>query len=141
MQVAVNRMDWLPQVGETADLLRSRDWSKTTLGPPSEWSETLRTSISICLDSRYPILLWWGPQMLMLYNDAYAAILGAKHPAAFGSPGRKVWPEIWDVIGPMLEGVMNEGRATWSDDLELVLHRKGYLEETYFTFSYSSTLR
>ena len=127
----------MPQNGECADLIRSRDWSQTAIGPLARWPPSLRTAISICLDSRYPILLWWGSKMLMLYNDAYRAILGAKHPASFGSPGEKVWPEIWNVIGPMLHGVIDEGQATWSDDLELVLHRNGYFEETYFTFSYS----
>ena len=73
----------------------------------------------------------------MLYNDAYREIIASKHPAALGNPARECWPEIWDTIGPMLEGVMQRGEATWSDDLLLLLARHGYPEECYFTFSYS----
>jgi hypothetical protein len=80
---------------------------------------------------------WWGPDLVMLYNDAYRDIIASKHPAALGNPGRDCWPEIWDTIGPMLEGVMQRCEATWSDDLLLLLARHGYPEECYFTFSYS----
>ena len=73
----------------------------------------------------------------MLYNDAYRNIIGAKHPAALGHPGRECWPEIWNIIGPMLEAVMQGGEATWANDLLLMLERSGYPEECYFTFSYS----
>ena len=78
-----------------------------------------------------------GPELVKIYNDAYAEILAAKHPRALGSAGRAVWPEIWDTIGPMLGRVMDEGEAFPADDLHLDLHRKGYLEECYFSFSYS----
>ena len=116
------------------------DWSATPIGPRHSWPQSLRTSLSICLASRFPILIWWGPELIKLYNDAYAVILGAKHPHALGAPGRQVWPEIWPVIGPMLDQVMNEGKATWSDDQLLFIDRSGYSEETYFTFSYSPIL-
>jgi PAS domain S-box-containing protein len=124
--------------GELRDLLAQRDWSQSALGPVGSWPESLRTAVSICLSSRFPILLWWGPELIMIYNDAYRPILGGrKHPAALGAPGRTVWPEVWDVIGPMLDQVMSGEGATWSDDQLLVLDRNGYLEECYFTFSYS----
>lgn len=84
------------------ELMRSLDWSLTPLGPVERWPQSLRTSISICLNSRFPILIWWGPDLVKLYNDAYREILGAKHPAAMGARGRDVWPEIWHIIGPML---------------------------------------
>src|SRR5581483_506404 len=99
--------------------------------------QSLKTSVSICLASRFPILIWWGPEFVKLYNDAYAAIIGDKHPRALGAPGREVWPEIWDIIGPMLASVIERGEATWSADQMLPLRRKGYSEECYFTFSYS----
>src|SRR5581483_6665072 len=99
--------------------------------------QSLKTSVSICLASRFPILIWWGPEFVKLYNDAYAAIIGDKHPRALGAPGREVWPEIWDIIGPMLASVIERGEATWSADQMLPLRRKGYTEECYFTFSYS----
>ncbi|HLI05968.1 MAG TPA: ATP-binding protein [Ktedonobacteraceae bacterium] len=124
--------------GEMGELMHSIDWSQTPLGPKEEWPQSLRTSLSICLASRFPILIWWGSELVMLYNDAYRPMLGAtKHPQAMGQRGKECWPEIWDVIGPMLEGVLNRGEATWSDDQLLLLNRNGYIEECYFTFSYS----
>jgi len=124
--------------GEMGALMRALDWSATPLGPVSDWPQSLRTAVSICLASRFPMLIWWGPALVMLYNDAYRPILGAtKHPAAMGQRGRECWPEIWDVIGPMLTGVLARGEATWSEDQLLLLDRNGYVEECYFTFSYS----
>ncbi|HEY6908555.1 MAG TPA: ATP-binding protein, partial [Myxococcales bacterium] len=123
--------------GEMGALMRATDWSRTPLGPVSRWPQTLRTTVSTCLSSRFPILVWWGPEMVKLYNDAYRDILGSKHPHALGAKGREVWPEIWNIIGPMLEGVLLRGEATWSEDIFLPLERKGFPEECYFTFSYS----
>jgi len=117
--------------------MRSLDWTSTVLGAVETWPQSLRTSVSTCLNSRFAILIWWGPDLAMLYNDAYASILGRKHPAALGARGRDMWPEIWHIIGPMLSGVMERGEATWSDNLLLELERDGYPEECYFTFSYS----
>jgi signal transduction histidine kinase len=118
--------------------MRQKDWSTTLLGPVEQWPQSLRTSVSICLNSRFPIIIWWGPDLVILYNDAYRDMtLQGKHPQALGQPGRVVWNEIWPVIGPMLEGVLKTGIATWSDDLLLFLERHGYPEETYHTFSYS----
>ncbi len=123
--------------GVTGAILSAIDWSATPLGPLETWPQSLRTSLRICLTSRHPILLWWGPALVKLYNDAYGPILGQKHPWALGKAGREVWPEIWDVIGPMLESVVTTGQATWSDDQLLLLERNGFQEECYFTFSYS----
>ncbi|MGE5046989.1 MAG: response regulator, partial [Deltaproteobacteria bacterium] len=123
--------------GEMGALMRATDWSQTPLGPISRWPQSLRTTVSTCLSSRFPILVWWGPEMVKLYNDAYRPILGSKHPHALGAKGREVWPEIWNIIGPMLDGVLQRGEATWSEDILLPLERKGFPEECYFTFSYS----
>ena len=123
--------------GDMGALMRSMDWSATSLGPVEQWPQSLRTSVSTCLNSRFAILIWWGPDLIMLYNDAYREIIAGKHPAALGHPGRECWPEIWDIIGPMLRSVVENGEATWSDDLLLLLERHGYPEECYFTFSYS----
>ena len=102
--------------GDMGALMRSMDWSKTRLGPVENWPQSLRTAVSICLASHFPMLIWWGPEFVKLYNDAYRPMLGAtKHPMAMGQPGRECWPEIWDIIGPMLEGVLREGKATWSE--------------------------
>ncbi len=119
-------------------LIDEFDWARTPIGPRESWPQSLRTSLSICLASRFPILIWWGPELIKLYNDAYATIIAGKHPHALGAPGREVWPEIWHIIGPMLDQVLREGTATWSDDQLLMLHRHGYPEECYFTFSYSA---
>ncbi|HEX8440110.1 ATP-binding protein [Archangium sp.] len=118
--------------------MRALDWSSTPLGPVEGWSQSLRGAVSICLTSRFPIALLCGPEFVVLYNDAYIPILGHKHPRlALGRPGREAWAEIWHVIQPMLEGVRTTGQATWSDEQLLVIDRAGYLEEAYFTFSYS----
>ncbi len=123
---------------EMGALMREIDWSATPIGPMAGWPQSLRTAVNICLASRFPMLLWWGPELVMLYNDAYRPMLGAnKHPKAMGQRGRECWPEIWDVIGPMLQGVLATGTATWSEDQLLLLDRNGYVEECYFTFSYS----
>ena len=129
--------DALAGGGEMGALMRSIDWSKTPLGPAATWPQSLKTALSICLSSRFPILIWWGPQYIKLYNDAYRTVIAAKHPFAMGRPGREVWAEIWDIIGPMLDGVFRNGDATWSDDQMLPLRRNGYTEECYFTFAYS----
>ena len=129
--------DCLSGGGEMGAAMRAFNWAATPLGPVTGWPQSLRTSVGICLDSRFAILIWWGADLLMLYNDAYTQVLAAKHPAALGCAGRQVWPEIWDTIGPMLHGVIETGNATRSDDLLLLLERNGYAEECYFTFSYS----
>lgn len=130
-------MDCVAGGGEMGERIRAMDWSQTPLGPIVEWPQSLRTAISICLNSRFPILAWWGPELRMLYNDGYRDLIAGKHPTALGQPGCECWAEIWDTISPMLDQVMTEGVGTWSDDLQLFLHRNGYPEECYFTFSYS----
>ncbi len=117
--------------------MRELDWSRTALGPVERWPQSLRTSVSTCLDCAFPIILWWGPEFAILYNDEYRPMLGpAKHPSALGEKGSKVWAEIWDVIGPMLSQVYERAEATRSRDLLLHIDR-GYPEEAYFSFSYS----
>jgi signal transduction histidine kinase/serine phosphatase RsbU (regulator of sigma subunit) len=128
---------FLARGGEMGAAIRALDWSRTPIGPLESWPPELRTAVDICLSSRFPILIWWGPELVKIYNDDYSAILGRKHPEALGRAGREVWPEIWDIIGPMLEGVLERGEATWSDDQLLAVLRRGYEEEAYFTFSYS----
>ena len=130
-------LDFLAGGGELGADMRGKDWASTELGEAARWPQSLRTSVSICLNSRMPVLVWWGPQLVMLYNDAYRHLIGGKHPAALGQPGRECWPEIWHVIGPMLDAVLSRGESTFSEDLMLPLERKGFPEECYFTFSYS----
>ncbi len=123
--------------GEMGTLIRTKDWSRTPLGDPETWPRSLKTAVSILLNSRHPMFVFWGPRLVKIYNDAYSPIPGDKHPWALGQSARQVWPEIWDTIGPMVMRVMEHGEATWSEDLMLFLNRHGYQEETYFTFSYS----
>ncbi len=119
-------------------LMRNKDWSASALGKPEDWPDALRTALGIALSSRFPMVLWWGPDLIMLYNDAWRPVLGvSKHPHFLGEPGQKAWPEIWHIIGPMLESVMRTGEATWVDDQLLEVNRNGYVEEAYFTYSYS----
>lgn len=123
--------------GEMGELIRNFDWRKSPLGPIEKWPQSLRTTVSICLNSKFPILIWWGKDHVKIYNDAYSVLLSTKHPNALGAKGEAVWPEIWPIIGPMLKSVLEQGEATWSENLLLLLHRKGFAEECYFTFSYS----
>ncbi len=123
--------------GEIGALMQTLDWAATPIGNPSEWPQSLRTAVSICLMSRFPLLVWWGPELVMLYNDAYRELIAAKHPRAMGASAPEVFPEIWDIIGPMLEGVLRRGSATWSYDQQILLDRHGYLEECYFTYAFS----
>ncbi len=117
-------------------LMRSCDWSRTPLGDPAHWPETLKSAISTCLDSRFPMVVWWGPQLLMLYNDAWQPILGeTKHPAGLGRPGKESWPETWPVVGIQFENAL-KGEASWSEDLLLASDRHGFLGESYFTYSH-----
>ena len=134
----VRTFDFLAGGGDLGALVRALDWSKTPLGPVESWPESLRTIVSVCLNSRSSILLWWGPELVEIYNDAYRPILGrTKHPRALGTPGKELWLEIWDIIGPMLAAVMERGESTQRTDQLLFLDRKGFLEETYFTYAYS----
>ena len=123
--------------GEMSALMRSTDWSKTKLGPVEDWPQSLKTMLGVVLGSRFPMLLWWGPELLQLYNDAYRPILRDKHPASLAAPAAQVWAEVWDVAGPMARSVQEGGPATWTEDLRLFISSAGMAEETYFTFSYS----
>ena len=90
--------EFLAGGGEMGALMRAHDWSRSPLGPPEEWPDALKMAVSICLNSRFPMLLWWGPEFVMVYNDAYRRILGmTKHPASLGSRGRDTYPEIWAI--------------------------------------------
>uniref|UniRef100_B8HKS5 histidine kinase n=1 Tax=Cyanothece sp. (strain PCC 7425 / ATCC 29141) TaxID=395961 RepID=B8HKS5_CYAP4 len=122
---------------EMAGLMRSHDWTKTQLGPIDTWSPSLKTAVQIMLGSRYPMVIWWGEELINLYNDAYIPMLGQRHPAALGQSAIEIWAEVWEVLGPQAESVLREGQSSWNQELLLMMERNGYLEETYFTFSYS----
>ncbi|HZX40969.1 MAG TPA: PAS domain-containing protein, partial [Myxococcaceae bacterium] len=130
-------LDFFAGGGELGSEMRRKDWAVTPLGDARGWPQSLKTAVSICLNSRMPVFVWWGPELIMLYNDAYRQMLGAKHPRSLGQRARECWAEIWHVIGPMLDAVMSRAESTFSENLMLPLERNGFPEECYFTFSYS----
>lgn len=123
--------------GETGNLIRSFDWSSTPLGPVNHWPQSLKTCIRIILTSRQPMFVWWGQELINIYNDAYISIARGKHPQALGQPASVVWREIWDKLGPRAATVMEKDEGTYDEALLLIMERNGYPEETYYTFSYS----
>lgn len=129
-------LPFLSDGGEAGALMRSLDWSGSPLGDPSEWPQSLRSVVGLMLGSKFPMFVAWGPELGFLYNDAYAVILGAKHPRAMGSRFEDIWREIWSDINPLIQRALH-GEATWIEDLPLVMNRKGFDEHTWFTFSYS----
>jgi hypothetical protein len=121
-----------------SELVRAFNWGATPLGDSAFWPPALKTTVRTMLTSRFPMWMFWGPELTMLYNAAYArTTLGKKHPWALGKPANVVWSEIWKDIGPRIERVLETGEASWDETLFLILERGGYPEETYDTFSYS----
>jgi PAS domain S-box-containing protein len=130
---------FLANGGEMGALTRAKDWSKTPVGAIESWPQSLRTTLGILLNSKFPMFLFWGPEHICFYNDAYRPSLGndGKHPAILGQKGAEFWPEIWDFIKPLIDQVRNEGEATWHEDQFLPIYRNGKMEDVYWTFSYS----
>jgi len=122
--------------GEMGKAIRAFDWARTPLGSMEAWPQSLRTAVSICLGSRFPMMLWWGPDLTNIYNDAFVSVLGGWHPHALGMSGRDVWTDTWPVIGPQVAKVMEEGGSTLNERVRLVYTRHGYPEETWFTWSF-----
>ncbi|NEQ20240.1 MAG: response regulator [Microcoleus sp. SIO2G3] len=117
--------------------MREMDWAKTPLGSPTQWQQSLKTAVRIMLTSRQAMFVWWGEELINLYNDAYKAIVGGKHPEALGQPASYVWREIWDQVRPRAESAILKNEGTYDEALLLIMERNGYPEETYYTFSYS----
>jgi signal transduction histidine kinase len=123
--------------GEMARLIESFDWSISPLGPSAQWPQSLKTALNICLRSRFQLAIYWGPELIFLYNDAEREVIGALHPYALGKPAREVLVDMWETVGPMLHKVLKSGEATWSVDQPLKFDRYGLVEEAFFTWSYS----
>ncbi len=125
--------------GEMGGRIRNYDWENSSLGNPAGWKQSLLTTLSIILNSKFPMFLFWGPDKICFYNDAYRPSLGddGKHPFALGKKAIDVWPEIWQLIGPMIDDVFRGEDATWSEDQLVPIERNGKLEDVYWTFSYS----
>jgi PAS domain S-box-containing protein len=118
-------------------LIRSLDWAATPIGPIDSWSPALRMMVRFLLANRFPLLLWWGPQYVSIYNDPYRPVLGKKHPWALGQPVSECWNEIWHILQPLIDTPFNGGPATWNEDIGLEINRHGFVEETHFTIAYS----
>ncbi|HEY8383463.1 MAG TPA: PAS domain S-box protein [Microvirga sp.] len=122
--------------GKLGLLMRGHDWSASPLGDPLSWPQSLRSVVGLLLGSKFPMFVAWGPELGFLYNDAYAEILGAKHPSALGARFQDIWAEIWSDISPLIDAAMS-GEATFRENLPLVVNRRGADELAWFTFSYS----
>jgi PAS domain S-box-containing protein len=126
--------------GEMSNLIRNFDWSKTPVGEISIWPQSLLTTLNIMLNSKFPMFLFWGPELICFYNDAYRPSLGkeGKHPNILGSRGEDYWQEIWPVIKPLIDQVLAGGESTWSEDQLIPIYRNGKMEDVFWTFSYSA---
>jgi two-component sensor histidine kinase len=123
--------------GKMGALMRAHNWSTSPLGEPEQWPDALKSAVATCLNSRFPMVVWWGPHLIMLYNDAWQPILGeTKHPVGLGRPGADSWPDTWAIVGEQFESAL-KGVANWSEDLLLASDRHGYMQECYFTYSHS----
>ena len=129
---------FLTAPGDLGAQILAFDWSATPLGAIEDWPQSLKTVVSLMLSSRQPMWVGWGAEATFLYNDAYVDVLSmAKHPWALGRPAAEVWSEIWDICGPLADRVFAQGEATLADDVRLFMSRGDFLEETFFSFSYS----
>jgi signal transduction histidine kinase len=122
---------------EMARLIAEKNWSQTPVGPEHTWSPALRMMVSMLLANRFPLLLWWGPDYVQFYNDAYRPIPGTKHPNSLGQPARECWSEIWHILKPLIDTPFKGGPSTWIEDFELEIRRFDFTEETHFTVAYS----
>jgi two-component sensor histidine kinase len=123
--------------GEMGRLVRALDWSKTSLGPISAWPAHLKATVGLMLPAQAQIVLFWGPEFVALYNDAYAPTIGDKHPRALGRPARENWTELWDDLEPLLRSVRDTGETVFAKDRPFYIERHGYPENVYFDISYS----
>ncbi len=124
--------------GDLAVRMRAFDWGSTPLGPIEAWPQSLRSALSICTGSRFPIAIYWGPELVLLYNDAWSPIPGSKHPWALGRRAVDVWPEIWETIEPLFRQVQTTGESVYLEDSLLPMRRHGYTEECYFNYTFTA---
>ena len=122
--------------GEVGAMMRAHDWSRSPLGHPSSWPQALRTVVALMLNSKFPMFVAWGEELGFLYNDSYVEVLREKHPSSLGARFYDIWKEIWGDIHPLIERALG-GEATYWEKLPLLMNRRGFDEQTWFTFSYS----
>ena len=128
----------LPANGEMARLIKEHDWSRSPLGAPDQWSQSLKTTVGLMLPAAAEIVLFWGPDFVALYNDAFAPTVGNKHPRALGRPARENWAELWDDLQPLLQRVRDTRETVFAKDRPFYIERHGYPETVYFNISYSA---
>ncbi len=129
---------FLADGGEMGRLIRAHDWSGSALGEPDAWPQSLKTAVRLVLTSRHPMFIWWGPDLIQFYNDAYSETMGPeRHPSALGDRGRDCWAEIWDIIGPQIDLVMRGEGSTWHEDALVPVTRHGRREDVWWTYGYS----
>ncbi len=119
-----------------AEAILAFDWAGTSIGPIDTWPQSLKSVVQMAALTRQAICLFWGKDLNMIYNDAYAPILGAKEAGALGKPAQEVWSDVWSDIAPIIEEALS-GRGTWGENMPLTMARNGYEEQTYWSFSYS----
>ena len=128
---------FLARGGEMGELIRGHEWEATSIGPPEGWPQSLRTAVRLMLNTGHPMYIFWGPELLCFYNDAYRQSIGReRHPCSLGQPAPAVWAEIWSIIGPQIDQVMAGQGATWHENQLVPITRNGQLEEVYWTYSY-----
>jgi len=130
-------MSFLAGNGEMPRRIRQYNWADHQFGDPTTWPQSLRSAISICLHSSFPTAIYWGPELRLLYNDAWAPIPGPRHPEALGAPAREVWSDIWHVIEPQFVHLIETGNGVFVEDQLLPMRRFGIAEETYWSYSFT----
>src|SRR5689334_12622587 len=117
--VLASDLNFLTGGGDMGALMRRHDWTRSPLGEPAAWPQSLRSVVGLLLNSKFPMFVAWGPELGFLYNDAYSEILGIKHPTALGDRFHDIWAEIWPDISPLIDAAMR-GEATYREDLPLL---------------------
>jgi len=137
-----SNLHFLSAGGEMGQYIRTKNWNDSPVGDPASWPQSLRTALSIILNSRFPMFLFWGEELTCFYNDAYRPSLGndGKHPSILGMPAESAWPEIWEFIKPLIDNVLQKKEASWYEDQLLPIFRNGKMEDVYWTFSYSPVI-
>jgi two-component sensor histidine kinase len=133
-----DKMSFIAGSGEMAQRIQRFDWAKHPFGPPEDWPQSLRSAVGICLQSAFPTAIYWGPELRLLYNDAWAPIPGPRHPAALGKPAQEVWADIWDIIWPQFRSLLETGDGFFAENQLLPMRRYGFEEETYWSYSFSA---
>jgi hypothetical protein len=135
VEAVLTNVEYLRDGGALAELIRALDWSSTSVGAIRDWPECLRSAVDLMLPAKAQIVIFWGPEFVAIYNDAYAPTIGEKHPHALGRPAREYWSELWSDLEPMLQRVLQTGETVFAKDRAFFIERHGYPEDVYFDIS------